>query len=154
MRINDIDNATKDVTIANTNRKRNFTLEEKYNIIKDISNYPILSEGLKKYNLSISTYYKWKRLLGTLDDSPRRINLTNEQGEQILEVIEKKKQEGYKLKVILEELNISYNVYYSLLRRRKRREVKQVSFSSNEQLSRLRKIKTSIVKFFSKFFVR
>lgn len=43
--------------------KRIFTPEQKFEILKDIERHPSLQEGLKKYHLATSLYYKWKRQL-------------------------------------------------------------------------------------------
>ena len=43
--------------------RRNFTPEQKYEILQDISPVRTLKEGLAKYQLHDSVYRKWKRQL-------------------------------------------------------------------------------------------
>lgn len=42
---------------------RTWSLEEKISIIKDIDSFKVKKEGLKKYNLRHSVYYRWKKNL-------------------------------------------------------------------------------------------
>jgi transposase-like protein len=42
---------------------RVFTSEQKFEILKDIERHESLKQGLDKYSLSGSVYYKWKRQL-------------------------------------------------------------------------------------------
>jgi transposase-like protein len=41
--------------------RRNFTPEQKYEIIKDIESCPSVRGGLEKHHIRSSMYYKWKR---------------------------------------------------------------------------------------------
>jgi len=41
--------------------RRNFTPQQKYEIIKDIERCPTIREGLEKHRIASSMYYKWKR---------------------------------------------------------------------------------------------
>jgi transposase-like protein len=43
--------------------RRNFTPEQKYEIIKDIEKAPTIREGLARHHITSSLYYKWKRQL-------------------------------------------------------------------------------------------
>lgn len=43
--------------------RRNFTPEQKYEIIKDIEKAPTVREGLAKHHITSSLFYKWKRQL-------------------------------------------------------------------------------------------
>lgn len=44
-------------------RRRIFTPEQKYEILKDIKTHPTIKEGLAKYNLGSSVYRRWNRQL-------------------------------------------------------------------------------------------
>lgn len=48
---------------TNKKVKRFFTPEQKFEILKDIEKQPSVQQGLEKYQLSQSLYYKWKRQL-------------------------------------------------------------------------------------------
>jgi len=41
--------------------RRNFTPEQKFEILKDIGTFKTVKEGLEKYPLQYSVYGKWKR---------------------------------------------------------------------------------------------
>jgi transposase-like protein len=43
--------------------RRNFTPEQKYEIIKDIEKAPTIREGLARHRIASSLFYKWKRQL-------------------------------------------------------------------------------------------
>ncbi len=43
--------------------RRAFTPEQKFEILKDVERYPILKEGLQKYQIADSLYRKWKKQL-------------------------------------------------------------------------------------------
>lgn len=43
--------------------RRNFTPEQKYEIIKDIEKAPTVREGLARHRITSSLFYKWKRQL-------------------------------------------------------------------------------------------
>jgi transposase-like protein len=42
---------------------RQFTAEQKFEILKDIEKHASIKEGLDKHQLANSVYYKWKRQL-------------------------------------------------------------------------------------------
>ena len=42
---------------------RVFTPEQKFEILKDVEKHSSIKEGLAKYHLATSVYYKWKRQL-------------------------------------------------------------------------------------------
>ena len=42
---------------------RVFTPEQKFEILKDVEKHASIKEGLAKYHLATSVYYKWKRQL-------------------------------------------------------------------------------------------
>lgn len=44
-------------------QRRNFTPEQKYEIIKDVESCSSIRSGLEKYHIASSMYYKWKRQL-------------------------------------------------------------------------------------------
>jgi len=43
--------------------RRNFTSEQKYEIIKDVESCSSIRSGLEKNHIASSMYYKWKRQL-------------------------------------------------------------------------------------------
>lgn len=43
--------------------QRHFTPEQKFAILQDIDRHESIKQGLNKYNLAGSLYYKWKRQL-------------------------------------------------------------------------------------------
>ncbi len=43
--------------------RRNFTPEQKYEIIRDVEASPTIRDGLARYNITSSMFYKWKRQL-------------------------------------------------------------------------------------------
>ena len=48
---------------SNQKPRRNFTPEQKYEIINEIEQCSSIRNGLEKYNIASSMYYKWKRQL-------------------------------------------------------------------------------------------
>lgn len=47
----------------NQKTRRIFTPEQKYEIIKEVERGSSIRNGLEKYNIASSMYYKWKRQL-------------------------------------------------------------------------------------------
>lgn len=43
--------------------RRNFSPEQKYDMVKDIQSQPTIQAGLEKYGLQHSVYRRWKRQL-------------------------------------------------------------------------------------------
>ena len=53
--------------------RRNFTPQQKYEIIKDIERCATIREGLEKDGIRSSVYYKWKRQLSVAINASLRI---------------------------------------------------------------------------------